>query len=141
MTDFGGRSQAEAVNTLGADVFPINANVIVPVEAVLHVVEAEGVQEFVNNCEEPKAARLDGMRLEANSLRASPPTHDGRTAHRIAREEHVVALGRSVREFKAGFEFEIRGGQMNVINLILIWNVRELLDSKGGSLRRGMLTE
>lgn len=142
VTDFAGRSQAEAVDTLGADVLPINSNVIVSVEGVLHVVEAERVHELVNDCEEPKAARFDGMRLEANALRPSPTTHDGCTAHRIAREEHVVALGRPIRKLEAGLAFEVSDGQMNVINLVLIWNVRKLLDSKGGSRRRlGMLTE
>lgn len=142
VSDFARRSQAEAVDTLGPNVLPINANVIVPVEGVLHVVETERVHELVNDCEEAKAAGLDGVRLEANALRPSPPTHNGCTAHRVAREENVVALGRPVRKLEAGLALEVSGGHVNVINLVLIWNVSRLLDSKGGSLRRlGMLTE
>lgn len=114
-------SQLKAVDALGPNVLPIDSNVIISVESVLHVMKSECMNELVYDGEESKAARLDFVGLEADSLRSSAPSHHRCTAHRIASDENVVGFIGTARKLQARLALEIYRRLVYVINLLTIY--------------------
>lgn len=119
--DFGRGTQLKAVDALGPNVLPVNSNVIIAVESVLHVMKAQRMNKLVYDGEEPKAARLDAVWLKADSLRSSAPPHHSCTAHRVAGDENEVGLGGAARKLQARLALEIGRRLVYVINLLTIY--------------------
>lgn len=122
VTNLSFRPKREANDAFGSNVFPIDSNILVAIERVLHVMEAKGMNELVDNCEEPETASVDSVGLQSNSLRASYPANHCSTAHRVASNENVIVLSGAMREREARSTFKECGSRVNVIDLITICN-------------------
>jgi hypothetical protein len=99
---------------------PVDPQVLVAIERVVHVMEAEGVNKLVDNGEEPKAAGVNRVRLQTNSLSATNATDLSSAANRVASDENVINLGCAVNEANASALAQVLCRIMNVPNVVVI---------------------
>ena len=119
--DLRGRSYSEVGLAAGRDIVPVDANVVVAVESVVHVMEAERVNELVHDREEAKTAGVDGVRLQTNALGTADPADLRRASDRVAGYENVIAFKCAVDELYARPLAQISSRFVNVPNVVVVY--------------------